>query len=497
MAAASAEWQVVPLAASINQRYTDTSVDGLLTNAYLQKDAVGAVWTRRRGALIEQAGVGLPDDATGPYGIMRALSGGGALYTGGNNAIYKNGTLHYSFGVAATGIAISFDQSTVTTVNELYAANGSEGAYDPGTGYTKIIDANYPAITVNGSAYLNGYLYVMDTKGSIWGTPNQNDFSVWSATNVVNAWGTSGNAVAIRSYLNEILAFKTYTVEVFYDAGNPVGSPLLPVQQVNIKWGVGDPRTIQKIDDRIFWVGQSQTGEVAVIGMNQFNPIPVSTEAINRLLSSGSATQNQITGSCSFEMGGDKFYAISLTSVITADLLSSTVTLAYNLSTLEWSLFDTTMITAKGNPGTTITGLSINSATFNQTLLTSNGQVLNVTDLKTADSNHLSGNPAQIQKAISLRLRTDNFSAGTMLRKMVSGLRLKSDRKAGSVLRIRWSDDDYQTWSSWRSIDMSKSVPMLPGLQGTFSKRAYELEYSGSDQIRISHLELLIALGDI
>ena len=96
-----------------------------------------------------------------------------------------------------------------------------------------------------------------------------------------------------------------------------------------------------------------------------------------------------------------------------------------------------------------------------------------------------------------MRLRTDNFEAGTSLGKMVSGLRIKADQKSASALRIRWSDDDYQTWSAWRSIDLSKKVPMLPGLQGTFAKRAYELEYAGSDPIRFSRLELLIALCDI
>ena len=48
MAANSAEWKAIPLAASVNQRYADTSVDGLLTNAYLSNDEAGTPWVRRR-----------------------------------------------------------------------------------------------------------------------------------------------------------------------------------------------------------------------------------------------------------------------------------------------------------------------------------------------------------------------------------------------------------------------------------------------------------------
>lgn len=492
----SAEWKPVPLAATVNQRYTDTSVDGLLTNGYLQKDEVGTLWTRRRAGLIEQPNLSLPNAPIGGYsslGIMRAISGAGDIYTGDNIGVYKNGALVYTFTVSPTR-NISFDQSTVTTVNELYASNGSQGAYDPGTGFTKITDANYPASTVDGSAYLNGYLYVMDTNGSIWGTPNQNDFSTWSSTNVINAWGTSGAAAALRNYLNEVLAFKTYSVEVFYDSGNAVGSPLLPVQQINIRWGVKNPATIQKIDDQIFWVGQSQTGELAVIQMVNFIPNPISNESINRILSAGGNIS--VGGSCSFEMGGDKFYGLTILQTLVSDRLGISYVLAYNISNSEWSLFNSTMITNAPLASGSNSGLNIFGSTYGNILLASSGQVLNVSDAVTYDENHLPGS-TQTPKSISMRLRTDNFDAGTSLGKMVSGLRIKADQKSASMLRIRWSDDDYQTWAAWRGIDLTKPVPMLPGLQGTFAKRAYEIEYSGSDPIRFSKLELLIALCDI
>lgn len=491
MAANSAEWKSVPIAASVEQRYADTSVDGMLTNGYLQKDDVGNTWVRRRGGLIEQTALSLPDATYSAVGIMDLISGAGGVYTGGNSLIYKNGSLAYTY--STLGFQW-FDQSTVTTVTEVYAANGNEGAYDSGSGLTKITDANYPAHTVKGSAYLNGFLYVMDLNGSIWGTPNQNDFSTWSSTNVINAWGTPGQAVALRSYLNEILAFKTYSVEVFYDAGNTVGSPLLPVQQVNIKWGLLNGDTIQKIDDQIFWIGQSQTGEIAAIGMAGFVPQVISNESINRIL--GNA-QYGASGSCSFSMGGDKFYGVTVSQTVIPDRLGIEFLLAYNLSSQEWSVFNTTMSTSQPIPPATSSGLAIRGSTYSQYMIVGNGQVLRTNDALTTDQNHTPGNATQIVRSIAMDVRTDNFDMGTSLRKMVSGMRVKADQKAASTLRVRWSDDDYQTWSAWRSIDLSKSPAILPGLQGTFSKRAYEFKYDGVDPIRLSKMELLIALGDV
>lgn len=505
----SAEWKPVPLVAGVGQRYRDTSTDGLLTNAYLQKDEAGAVWVRRRGGFQEQPAKSAPDGIQFAGGIMQAISTSNAfppsLYVGGDGKIYKDGALNYTFGTSG---AVWFDQSTVTTINELYASNGSEGAYASAGTFAKITDVNYPAQTVNGSAFLNGYLYVLAQNGAIWGTPNQNDFSVWSATNVINAWGTSGRAVAIRRYLNEVVVFKTNSCEVFYDAGNAIGSPLLPVLQINIKWGCLDARSIQVIDDLVFWAGQSQTGEVAIVAMSQFNPQPISSESINRILtatfpSDGPySSQNpfiSVRGSASFQMGGDKFYLITLQYGIDSSGIANAVTktFAYNLSNQEWSIFDSLMTTTPVIGGLTNSGLSIVDSTYGNNLVTGNGQVISVADTHGYDQNHVPGNATAIKYGIQSRLRTDNFDGGTSLRKMVSGLRIKADQKSASTLRIRWSDDDYQTWSAWRTIDLSKPVPSLPGLQGTFAKRAYEVEYAGSDPIRYSKLELLIALGDI
>jgi hypothetical protein len=485
----SAEWKVVPLAASIDQRDASTlSTDGLMVNGYLEKDAAGAVWTRRRAGLTDsnQLSHGTGTAIITAFGTVVGFS------TGTTDTIYVNGALRYTYG-NSTGVSW-FNQTTVVANQNTYASNGTEGAVRTGPGFfSKITDANYPAQTLNGSAFLNGYLYVLDQFGSVWGTVNQNDFSTWSATNVINAWGTVGGPIAIRRYLNEILVFKTFTTEVFYDSGNSVGSPLLPVQQINIKWGCANAQTIVNIDDDIFWVGASESGLNAVIRMNQFAPQPISTPQINRFLNVRQPTSSPfpygVKAAFSCSMGGDKFYCLSY--VQNQNSVLSTIVFAYNITTGEWSTFAPNTISPT-IPYYPVASSDDPTVDFQQILM-SNGKVYLLDDSVTVDSSVQDS----ATKAISMRLRTDNFEAGTSLGKMVSGLRIKADQKGASALRIRWSDDDYQTWSAWRTIDLSKKVPMLPGLQGTFAKRAYELEYAGLDKIRFSRLELLIALCDI
>lgn len=508
----SAEWKVIPLAASVNQRYADTSTDGLLTNAYVQNDSNGISWVRRRDAFVEQLGLSLADGQYSSLGVYLPIQTGIPLVTGAPPfpmsgfsvaKVFSGAILVYTFTQQSRTSVIWFDQSSVTTVNEIYVSNGFEGAYSNsgGTTFTRITDANYPTSTLNGSAYLNGYLYVLDINGSVWGTPNQNDFSTWSSTNVINAFSTVGQPIAIRSYLNEVLVFKSFSVEVFYDSGNSVGSPLLPVQQITIKWGLKNPATIVRIEDKMFWVGQNDTGELSVVMIYNFVVTPISTESINRvinapiLFSPGDTPQGAVSAfSCT--MGGDKFYCINVKYILSLSL-ESTQTFAYNLSSNQWSVFTSNMKMTNDITGTNNIGLDFALGTYLGYAISNNGQVFQVENSQNYDQNHTSGNPDQINYGISERCRTDNFTSGTSLGKMVSGLRIRADQKSASSIRIRWSDDDYQTWSAWRSIDLSKKVPLLPGLQGTFSKRAYELEYSGSDPIRFSSLELLIAMCDI
>jgi len=487
----SAEWKVVPLAASVDQRYADPSVDGLLTNGYLEKDEAGAIWTRRRAGLTKNTDLSNTSAGAG-QAIYSSSNQGFGDFVSFRNGVYRNGLLGYSWVLVSNDSW--FDQSTVVGSTQVYVSNGNEAAYYNGASFTKIVSPNYPNGTINGSAFLNGYLYVMDRVGSIWGSTNQNDFSTWSATNVVNAWGTVGQPYAIRRHLNEVLSFKTYTVEVFYDAGNNgIGSPLLPVQQINIKWGCIAPKTIVTIDDDIFWVGSSTSGLNSVIKMNQFNPVVVSNPQIDRLLSVNGAAfapgRFQLAAySCA--MGGAKFYCLTYVYVLNG--IRSTFLLSYNIKSGEWSVFKTGLIPDVPLASAQIYPIASSNNPFSDStrVLFNDGNVYVSDDSTTVDT-------GTSQTPISMRLRTDNFEAGTSLRKMVSGLRIKADQKSASALRIRWSDDDYQTWSSWRNIDLTKSVPSLPGLQGTFSKRAYELEYAGIDPIRFSRLELLIALGDI
>jgi hypothetical protein len=67
--------------------------------------------------------------------------------------------------------------------------------------------------------------------------------------------------------------------------------------------------------------------------------------------------------------------------------------------------------------------------------------------------------------------------------------------KVNTVLRIRHTDNDYQNWSMYRSVNLSDSRPVLYQ-NGVTRRRAYELFNNDATFIRLLAMELDVTVGD-
>jgi hypothetical protein len=75
-------------------------------------------------------------------------------------------------------------------------------------------------------------------------------------------------------------------------------------------------------------------------------------------------------------------------------------------------------------------------------------------------------------------------------------MRFNADQTDGSVLYVRASEDDYQTWSNFRKVDLSKKRPILTGL-GTFYRRAYHFRHYCNTKFRIRSVDLQMDIGTL
>ena len=364
---------------------------------------------------------------------------------------------------------------------------------------TPITDTNFPVFRVPGIAYLDGTTYVMDSFGNIWGSKNLFDATTWDPLNKIVASNNPDSGIYLTTQLSYVIAFKQWTTQVFYDAQNATGSPLGPVPDSQIAFGCLNAASVKKMDEILFWISSNQTISPQVIMMENLQPRVISTPSIERLLDNivttavaSPSVQNDISLSCwTLKHGGHRFYGITSTSL--------NITLVYDIDQKFWTRWTDT----NGNYYK-LTNFTYIAPTFS-TPGAHVGQVLPdtaanpITNLIQGCCYYVDGDyeyPNDNGVLFPVDIYTPNFTGGTSRRKTLNMMYFCADQTSGSILKARYSDDDFQSWSNFRSIDLNDDNPRLDQ-EGTFTKRAYHFRHQCNTPFRIKSGELQLDVGTL
>ena len=363
-------------------------------------------------------------------------------------------------GIPSGSYIVTIDSGTQVTLNAAATATATGVTFNrhsPGM----------PIYMVPGSAYLDGTLYVMDLDAKIWGS-DINDVTVWDALNFIRAQIEPDKGVAIAKQLVYVIAFKEWSTEFFYDAGNPEGSPLAPVQGNKLNVGCRHAGSIQDVDGTLVWVSRTRSGSVGVFAMENAKGQPIGTPPIERLLQAATFTTCY---SVHIKISGHKFYILSLPS--------DGLTLVYDLSTGLWYQWTTSY-------GTYLPFTNCIADVNQKTLLqhATSGEIMEVSSTVYNDNGVI----------FAWELYTDNFDGGTRKPKYLYRMDMIADQVSGSYVTVRCSEDDYATWSQERTFDLSKKRPNIRDC-GTFLRRAWHFRHSAHTPLRLEAVELTISLG--
>jgi hypothetical protein len=97
---------------------------------------------------------------------------------------------------------------------------------------------------------------------------------------------------------------------------------------------------------------------------------------------------------------------------------------------------------------------------------------------------------------ITVDIYTPNYDGGVRRKKYLSAMEFIGDQTSGSILQVRKSDDDYLTWSNFRSVDMSLRRPFLQDC-GTFYTRAHHMRHRANTTFRLQAVELQQSVGSL
>lgn len=358
---------------------------------------------------------------------------------------------------------------------------------------TQITDPNFPLQFVPGWVYLDGFLYIMDTGGKIWGTAGQNNAAVWSGTNVILASSNADAGIALFKQLNYVIALKQWTSQVFYDAGNATGSPLGVVPDAQLPLGCFIGSSAQTIDNTLLWLTTNQTISPQVVQMDNLTPKIISTPSVERILSHVSFTANAANVLVNpgittwvLKLAGHRYYGLTV--------LILNITLVYDIDQKLWYIWTD----SSGNywPIASMTfypPYQLGNNPFNPGIhLAQHGSNGNLYPLDSAETY-----PTDYGNIVPVDIYTPNIDFGSIRRKFLRTLYFDGDKTSGSDIKVRFSDDDYQTWSQFRDVDLSLKKPRL-GPCGTFHhRRAYHIRHQRATMFRLRDMDMQMDIGTL
>jgi hypothetical protein len=481
------------------------------------------------------------------YATFTATTGSGTSVM--NISAVTNGTV--VVGMTITGGTL-LGTSTITSFGTFDGVSGTvnlsttETWANPttvtGTGFLEITDPDYPAETVKGIAYLDGTYYVMTPGGAIYGSDINDPFS-WSALNVIQCQSEPDAGVALFRQLNLLAAFGEYTIEFFYNAANPTGSPLLPYSSGLLKLGCASAESVAAAENTLYFMGKARQKGRSIYVLEGTNVKSISNAFVDRLLNADDLSDIK---SYFIKIAGHGFYILTLgTSEITLvyDTVSSlwskwtqqslrttltsvamtwangVVTLvkashglsagdyitisssnptAYNGSyVVNYVDANTVTFEIASNPGTYVGSASIacyEEVPFSMASYTKAGNLDLVQDSTTGSVYAMSTETYQdADLPIKYQIKTFKIDGGNNKEKYYSKFELIGD-KADATAYVRYTNDDYQTYSKYRPVDLSAQRSQLYRT-GRGRRRAYDIINYDNTPIRLEAMEITLTEG--
>lgn len=398
---------------------------------------------------------------------------------------------------------------------------------------TQITDVDYPLNTTRGAAFLDGKFFCMTPAGDIYQSATE-DASSWGALDFIGTQIEPDMGMYLAKFQNYIVAFKEWSTEFFYDAGNPTGSILGPVQNAAFKVGCASDSSVKEMAGTICWMGQTRDGfGRGIFRLNGTTPEKISTAQVDKILNADSLAT---VYSWSCNVGSHMLFGITL--------VTTGVTLVYDFTSSLWSFFTylvssgvnktVTAITAAGVVTSTAHGysdgdiilLASTNSSFNGwqiatdittdtfqvqatgTAFSGSGTATKHTESYFPIIASTSANGVQYMQhatsgalyefsqsvytdtigAIAARIRTPKLDNETTAYKTMSSAELVGD-KVSSVALIRYSDDDYVTYSVMKPMDLSVTRSRIRRL-GKFRRRAFEILHVKNALVRLEALEI-------
>lgn len=389
------------------------------------------------------------------------------------NKVYANGTAVLTL-TTSTGHVGFCEFLSTTNVSSLILLDGTKGyVFSAYNSATEITDPEFPTPHVPTPVYLDYYLFVAKAGTADIYNSDLDNPSSWTAGNYIQAKMYPDTIKAMSKNNNFLYAVGSGSVEYFYDGANASGSPLTANPTAVQQFGTTAFATVVQTDKEVAFIGNTFDGGPTVWTIDGFKENEIGIPAVKSALTA-EGTNIENARAFALRVSGQKLYVICLTSR----------TLVYSFTTKMWSEWQSASSAFRGIDATDGPGGSA------YILDSSNGKVYTMDESYFTDAG-----TAFTCTAITAKLDFENINRKFMYRLSIIG-DVPDDTGAENTISVQWSDDDYKTWSSARSLNFNADLPAIWQL-GQFRRRAIKLSYSLPHLLRIEMIEVDINKGSV
>lgn len=370
----------------------------------------------------------------------------------------------------------------------------------------KIIDSDFitTGTYISAFAEMDGFVFYTTDDGNVRNS-NLNSVTAYNAIDTLSPNLSPDEPRAITRQGQAIVVLGSASKEVYSNPGtNSVGSPLQRQTGYFQNIGVLDQRSLTKLNDDIYFISSPQEGDIGVYRIRGLQAEKVSPPEVDSRLGTVSAASGAFYAN-SFRLGGYPYvgFFLSSASEVTENILlensdfillengdnilldgsstqsSSFVTfLVYNASLDMWSEWDSMKCTFVE---------SVGSGTSNQLYATSrvetDGKIYTINPAANGELYTDDGD------SYSLQIRTSKNDFGTEVRKTVISVTLMGSDISNTTATLEYSDDDYATWTTAGTFDLSTPNPRIYRCGSFKGARAWRLTHSAPSAFRAKALK--------
>lgn len=444
-------------------------------------------------------------------GFIRAQTTGTIISAFGatNSTIYDGVT---SLG-AITGLALFFNETIINGVGQITirSSDGTAWFYPVGGALTQITDGDFvtSGTTVTNFEFLNGFTFYGNADGYIHQS-DLNSITAWTSTSKIPANIVPDTVLAIAKQKDFIIAFGNASTEFFDNRGNATGSVLSSYSAFAKRIGIQNQRSLAYLGDDIYFASSTIDGDTKMRKLSGGQVTTISTAAEDRILGTAVANGGKIYVSA-FQLGGYSYVSAIITN--TASDLSKflleddfylllesgdkllleggeavdnnyAAMLFYNIELNIWSEWNSTILTYIRGLGNS----SVNQIAAAGRLGTS-GKIYTVNP--SADGQLYQDDGV----AFSAIIQTTKLDFGTEDLKTVPRIDLIADTESSGTCLLEKSDDDYLTWQTLGTFDMTKQQKFVTRCGSHYGARAYRLTHSSNAGFRAQALDITYSVG--